>query len=189
MVELFRITFPDDKFKYLLLNKTFELVSGKKYEDYVFGQGKRIEIANELVIEKSWGKKFADFHMSLGGAFYINEKFINCLNSVGETNYQLLPIKVLPEEKPYYILNTLNIIDCVDREKSKYELWKEEDNRPDRLGDFRGFDKMVLDRSQVPNGIHFFRVKGWRIVAVATKEFIEKLQENDVKGFSLIPVG
>ena len=193
MNELFRITLPinmpESKFKYLLLNEPLEKISGKIYEDYVFQQGKKIEIANELVIGKSWGKKFADFHMSLGGAFYINEKFINCLKTVGETNYQLLPITVLPEEKPYFILNTLNVIDCVDRELSKFTLWTEEDNRPDKLGKFHGFDKMVLDRTKVPNGVHIFLLKGYDILTVVTKELVEEFEKNDVKGFTLIPVG
>jgi hypothetical protein len=37
----------------------------------------------------------------------------------------------------YLILNILNVIDCVDRELSKYNLWTEEDNKPDKLGKFR----------------------------------------------------
>jgi len=186
---LFRIIFADVKFKYLLFSEVLDKEIGKEYDDYLFRKGKKIEIVSKIVTGKSWGKKFTDFHFGIGGAFYINEKFINCLKAVGETNYQLLPINVLPEEKSYHILNILNIVDCVDREKSKFTLWTEEDNRPDRLGDFQGFDKMVLDRSKVPNGVHLFRIKGWDIVAIATIDLVEEFEKHIIKGFEFKPVG
>ena len=189
MNELFRIVRPDEKFKYFLFSEVLDKETGKEYDDYLFRKGEKIEIITELVTGKSWGKKYTDFHYGIGEAFYVNEKFINCLKAVGETNYQLLPIKVLPEEKSYHILNILNIVDCVNREKSKFTLWTEEDNRPDKLGDFQGFDKMVLDRSKVPNGVHLFRIKGWRIVAIATRELVEEFKKHNIKGFELKPVG
>ena len=135
-----------------------------------------------------WGKKYTDFHHGTGDEYYINDRFLNCLKTIGEGNFQIFPVTVLPEEKPYFILNILNVIDCVDRELSKYNLWTEEDDRPDKLGKFRSFDKMILDRSKVPKGVHLFRVYGYQIVAVVRRELVEEFEKNKIKGFKLKPL-
>ncbi len=190
MNELYDIVWPDAKSKYYVFYNVMEKETKKIYDESLFDIGKKINIEAELMTtNESWGKRYTDFHLGIGGTYYVNEKFINCLKAVGETNYQLFPIKVLPEEKPYYILNILNIIDCVDREKSKFTVWTEEDNRPDKLGKYFGFDKMVLDHSKVPDGVHLFRVFEYKIVAVASKELVQEFEKNKIKGFNLVPVG
>ncbi len=190
MNELFKIIWPKEKSNYFLFYKVTNKETKKIYDDYLFRKGKKIEIADELVTtNESWGKKFTDFHHGIAGAYYVNENFINCLKSVGEANYQLFPIKVLPDEKPYYILNILNVIDCVDKEKSKFTLWTESDERPDLLGEYYGFDRMILDRSKVPEGIHIFRVNGYDISAIVTRELVEEFKKHNIKGFELYPVG
>jgi hypothetical protein len=190
MNELFDIVWPDAKSKYYVFYKVMDKETKKIYDDYLFRKGKKIDIDAELVTtNESWGKKYTDFHLGIGGAYHVNDKFINCMKGVGETNYQLFPIKVLPDEKPYYILNILNVIDCVDREKSKFTLWTEADERPDLLGEYYRFDKMVLDRSKIPEGVHLFRVYGYDIVAVITKELAQEFEKNKIKGFKLVPVG
>jgi hypothetical protein len=189
MNQLFEMDWPPSKLKYLLFNEATEKKSRKVYDDYLFRKGEKINIENDLIIEKSWGKRFADYHFGVGIALYVNERFIECLKALGETNYQLIPISVLPEEKPYFILNILNIIDCVDREKSKYRLWTEEDERPDRLGDFHVFDEMILDRNKVPKDVHIFRLKGFDLPVFITNKLADEFEKNKIKGFSLKPVG
>ena len=189
MDELFEITFYDSKPKHLLFSKVLDKETKKEYDDYLFRKGEVFNIKSELTRGKSWGKNFTDFHIGIGGSLNVNEKFISCLNAVGETNFQLIPVTILPEEKKYHILNVLNIIDCVDRENSKFKLWTEADNRPDRLGGFRTIDKLVLDRSTLPSNIHLFRIKGWVVATIVTKELAEEFKKNNIKGFNLRPVG
>ncbi|KAB8027420.1 imm11 family protein [Fluviispira multicolorata] len=189
-MNLYDLTWPKAKNKFLLFYEATEINTGVRYRGDLFSYGKRIELKNPLVIDKkSWGENFADLNFGIGNVPYINERFIDCLKAVGETNYQLLPVTVLPEEKPYYILNTLNMIDCVDREHSVFNLWTEEDNRSDILGDFRGFGKMILDPKKVPDGVHFFRIKGWEVVTIVTKALVEEFKKRKITGFELISVG
>lgn len=189
MTELFRIIWPDNKFKYFLFDKVFNKETNKAYNNDLFSVGKKIEIEKNLYTNhEHWGEKYADFHYGVGDEYYINKNFVKCLKEVGEINYQLFPIDILPEKKSYNILNILNIIDCVDRKLSKYTLWTEEDNRPDLLGTFRSFDKMVLDRSKVPKGVHLFRVYGFDVVTAVTKELVEEFEKNKIKGFNLKPL-
>ena len=189
MDELFRIIFPNSKPKYLLFSKVLDKETKKEYDDYLFRKGEVFNIKSELTRGISWGKKFTDFHIGIGCSLNVNEKFISCLNAVGETNFQLIPVTILPEEKKYHILNVLNIIDCVNRENSIFKLWTEADNRPDKLGGFRTIDKLVLDRSKVPNGVHIFRIKYSIVETIVTKELAEEFKKNNIKGFNLLPVG
>ena len=188
--ELFKITFTDPKRKFLLFYKVLEEHTRKVYEDWFFQNCKHVEVNDNLVIEKkSWGKYFTNFHYGIANSMYVDEKFLQCLKNVGEENYQAFPVKIMPEGKIYYLLNLLNLIDAVDREQSVFTLWTEEDERPDKLGGFHKFEKMVLDRSKVPKNAHFFRLKGYEVVVVMTKELVEELEKNKIEGFGLIPVG
>ena len=173
----------------MIFSEILDKDTGKEYEDYLFASGKRIEIINKLVTGKYWGKKFTDFHHGIADAYFVNDKFMNCLNGVRELNFQIFPITVMPEKEKYFVLNILNILDCVNREKSKFRLITEEFNRPDILGDYYDFDQMILDRSKVPNEIHLFRLKGYDVVTIATRELVEEFEKNKIKGFKLTPVG
>ena len=189
MSELFRITWPETRAKYYLFNNIRQKKTNIEYEAFIFRKGEKVKIDEDLYTNhEPWGKNYTDFHFGIGDECYLNEQFLNCLKAVGETNYQVFPIQILPEEKPYYVLNILNVVDCVDRELSKFTLWTEEDERPDLLGTFYTFDKMILDRSKVPKGVHLFRLHGHEIVAVATRELVEEFEKNGIKGFKLIPL-
>jgi hypothetical protein len=190
MTELYDFTWPNSKRQFLLFYKAVEQNTRKIYEDWFFNYCKMVQVNDDLVVEKkSWGKHYSNFHHGIGDALYIDEAFLQCLHNVGEQNFQIFPIKIMPEAKPYYILNLLNLVDAVDREKSKFTLWTEEDERPDLLGTFHTFEKMVLDRSKVPKNVHFFRLKGYEVVTVITKELAAEFKKNNIKGFSLKPLG
>ncbi|WP_158997143.1 imm11 family protein [Pigmentibacter ruber] len=188
MSEFYKIIDPSPKFKYLLFNQVVEKDSENRYEDDIFNEGKSVAITKDLYTTQLWGKKYTDFHYGVAFAIYINEKIISCLKAVGETNFQLIPIVVYPGERPYYILNILNIIDCVDRENSKFRLFTEEYGRPDLLGKFYTFDKMVLDRSKVPKDVHIFRLKGYDLPVFITKELAEEFKKQNIQGFTLKPM-
>lgn len=188
MSEFYQIIDPSPKFKFLLFNQVVEKESEKRYEDYIFNEGKFVSMNKDLYTTQLWGKKYTDFHYGVAFAIYINEKIVSCLKAVGETNFQLIPIVVYPGEKPYYILNILNIIDCVDRENSIFRLITEGDERPDLLGEFYTFDKMILDRTKVPKDVRIFRLKGYNLPVFVTKELAEEFKKQNIQGFTLKPM-
>ena len=185
---IFKLRLAEAKNEFLLFNEIIEKESEQVHDDYIFRKAKFVDIQNELYTTRAWGKKFVDFHFGLGDAIYINEKFVECLKTVGEKNYQLLPIVVYPGEKPYYILNILNLIDCVDRENSVYRLFTEEYGRPDLLGKFYTFTKMILDESKIPKDVHIFRLKGYEIAFFITNELASVFKKNKIKGFDLAEI-
>lgn len=68
-----------------------------------------------------------------------------------------------------WVMHVPMAVDCVDQQRSKFTLWKLEDRRPDRLGDYRYVDHLVVRSEQVPTGM-----KAFRLLRHATRMFIEQ---------------
>lgn len=81
----------------------------------------------------------------------------------------ILPTTVDGVPSSLHVMHILSAIDCVDRERSSFELWKEEDGRPDRTGCYRKLERLVLRRELIPSGIKAFRLLGY-----TTDIFIEE---------------
>jgi hypothetical protein len=76
----------------------------------------------------------------------------------------------------FYLLNILNMIDCVDLERSKYKLYVPE------IILFDSIDKLVIDKPKINNDI--FRIKGLLfkiVISQNLKNELEKLMLNQIK--------
>ncbi|MGT2512646.1 imm11 family protein [Cupriavidus basilensis] len=83
-------------------------------------------------------------------------------------------------DEPFEILNVLDIVDCVDEEKSDFSRWTEEDGRPDKVGDYR-MNVLRVNADKVA-GHGLFRVKGWQIALVCSQRIRDLLIEHGVTG-------
>ncbi|MCW9715922.1 imm11 family protein [Avibacterium sp. 21-594] len=82
----------------------------------------------------------------------------------------------------YYAIG-VDIIDAIDEEKSKYIKYKKDDPvRPDREGDYKYFDKIVLNSSKI-DGKHIFRIKGYSIYLVISEELKLRIESAGLTGF------
>lgn len=81
----------------------------------------------------------------------------------------------------YYAIG-VDIIDCVDEDKSKYIKYEKDDlARPDKAGDYKVFNKMVLNLNKI-NGKHIFRIKGYLVYLVVSEEIKSIIENNNVVG-------
>jgi len=100
---------------------------------------------------------------------------------------QCFPVQVGDIREGYEVLNVVRMVDAVDRERSTYRLWKPEDERPDKLGGFRGFDHMVL-KKDLPSDAHAFRLQGWKVVVIVSPQLKEALEEIGARGATFVPI-
>jgi len=100
---------------------------------------------------------------------------------------QRFPVWIDGLPQPYQVLNVVNLFDAVDRERSSYVLWRPQDGRPDKEGDFRQFDRMIFRRDITPPP-HLFRVKGWKVVLVVSRPLMDALGGAALRGVKFSPI-
>lgn len=182
---LYDICWPARAPQHVFLTSPIKKQSGEMYEEWSFRMSEEVVIEDELIAKKRRDGIFADLLFGDGDTIFVNNRFVECLREVGETQFQLIPCQIVPDGKWYYVLNILRVVDCVDREKSRYQLWLPEDNRPDKLGKFRGFDEMVLDSGKVPQEASIFFVKDWEVALIVTQRLVDAFNKRGITGFTL----
>ncbi len=97
----------------------------------------------EIVIdEEDIGMPEADISILNVGSFVILSSTFDELLSEFKSNFELLPLTL--DGRDYYLCNVVNVVDCLDKEKSKFNQ-------------FGGVSQVVFDVSKLPdNG--FFKI-------------------------------
>lgn len=103
------------------------------------------------------GLKPGDSVPNILGLYIISEKLRSILESASSARFEFLPVKLrnhkqklLPE--PYFLANLLDVVSCVDRERSEFRmnlLIKHE---------IRRFKRLVLDTSKLGPDTKIFRL-------------------------------
>lgn len=92
---------------------------------------------------------------------------------------EYLPADVSGAEGEWEVLNLLESIDCLDRERSKIEYRDMSD--PDRPGEPRSVNRMVLDPLRA-SGHDLFRLKDWKVAVIASERFKNAFQKAGFTG-------
>jgi hypothetical protein len=84
----------------------------------------------------------------------------------------------------FMFVQCLSSIDCVDRRKSSFDVFDNDDWIESRRGKFKAFVKLVVKPESIPSDAHFFHADGWSfrpIVSDEMKQIILSTGENSVK--------
>lgn len=110
---------------------------------------------------------------------------------------QYLPVRLKHKEsgreiEGYHIANYLRIIDCLDRERSVYQIWTKEnlifwEKRPHKLGKFRDVRKAVLDVNRIGDA-RLFRLWGWQMMVIVREDVKVVIEEVEITGGRFVKV-
>jgi hypothetical protein len=113
------------------------------------------------------------------------------MENLGLENIQYLPLRIIRRDGPkevdgYYIANYLNVIDCLDRERSVYQVWTKDnllfwEKRLQRLGTFRDVTKAVIDSKKIGDA-PIFRLWGWEMMVVVRENVKQVIEEAGITG-------
>lgn len=66
--------------------------------------------------------------------------------------------------------------------------WTEEDDRPDKLGDYRQVINLTLSPELIPPGIDIFRVAGWTVALIVSETVKLAMEATGCAGAVFEPV-
>lgn len=157
-------------------------------DEYIAISGKEIKKWDKVVFEydSTEGNILTDYLANLYRWLVVSEEFCKMIQKIAENEVQYLPVKVIDrntkaEDASYFVANIVNLINAIDLENSKYDIFE--------LGDEKiiSVEKYALKRREIVNK-HIFRLKDDTIPVFVSETLKNVIEENKFTGFEFLEV-
>lgn len=116
----------------------------------------------------------------------VSEKIKQFLEKKVENNIEFIPVEIInhkgrKEPELYYLLNPLDVCDCIDKEASEVE-WST--LQADSIDDCEGLE---FEYDKIPDNYSLFRLKYWESEIVVRDELAQALEDEGFTGLYFPP--
>ncbi len=117
-----------------------------------------------------------------------HERFVQIFHHLRVQDVQFIPTHIDGHEEPYFILNTLRTIRCVDDARcEEVKYWRPEDGQPEKLGEYRYIHGLRIDPSKVGD-TRVFRPWGWDIALIVSEDLKQAIEAEGITGTRFVEV-
>jgi hypothetical protein len=160
---------------------------GQELNPWQFGKGKRLELGCVPLFPLDVPGPPLDFCWAAFAILVVNARFVRLFERLGIPDVQFLPARVEGHPEPHFILNVLRVIRCIDDARcDEVQYWKPEDNRPEKLGEYRAVYGLKVDAAKI-GGAPIFRPWGWRVALLVSQELKEAMEREGLTGPRFVP--
>lgn len=166
----------------------YDPINDEGCDPYDFTAGKPARILSKPDIEVQVPGTALDFTLTAFAVPVASRSLAEAFGQIAGTDLQRIPVRVGSRED-YEILVATRRVQCLDEQRSDFIKWTEADGRPDRIGQYRSVPKIRLNATLIPPGTHAFRLEGWRVVLIVSREMMEAAKAINAVGPKFRPVG
>lgn len=153
-------------------------LSGQEIPDvWIFDGGRPVDDPGPLRVPIDYPGRPLDYTTAGVSGPVLSARAASVLRELAPRDVQLFPVEVEGETEPYFLLNVVKTVRCIDDVASgEVRRYTPEDNRPDRVGEYRAVHSLRIDPSKVGDE-RVFRPWGWHpalIVDAGIKEALER---------------
>jgi hypothetical protein len=95
---------------------------------------------------------------------------------------QFFPTAIAGQSDSYFLVNVLQVVRCIDDARCEAVFYyTEEDEEPERVGEYRNVRGLRIDPSQVGDR-HIFRPWGWQLAIIVSERVKESLDVAGITG-------
>jgi len=145
-------------------------VHGQEIDPWQFKAGEAVKLESAPLLRMVRPGRALDFSLTGLTVPLVNGRVVSLFECLGlEQEVQFIPARVEGFSEPYFLLNTLRVIRCIDDARCEEVLyWLPEDNRPDKLGQYRNVSGLRVDPTKVGNS-NIFRPWGWTVALIVSE--------------------
>jgi hypothetical protein len=160
---------------------------GQEVDPWQFGDGRFLPQQGKLVLRQAHPGSALDFSFTTLTIPVVHGRVVSLCERLGlQEQVQFLPVQVEGQSEPYFILNVLRIIRCIDDARcEEVRYWRAEDGDPERVGQYEVVAGMRIDPSKVGD-FHIFRPWGWTVALVISERLKHSMEEEDITGTRFI---
>jgi len=161
---------------------------GQEVDPWQFGEGRALEIPSELRLPVSHPGRELDFSLTGLGVVVVHERLVQLFERMGIQEVQFLSARVEGHTGPYFILNTLRVIRCIDDARcEEVRYWRPEDGQPEKVGEYRVVAGLRIDSSKV-GGASMFRPLGWPVALIVSEHLKQAMEQEGLSGLRFVEV-
>jgi hypothetical protein len=160
---------------------------GEEVDPWQFGKGRFLDLRGKLVLRQAHPGCALDFSYTTLAVPVVHGRVVFLCERLGlRQQVQFLPAQVEGQSEPYFILNALRIIRCIDDARCEEVRYRSaEDGDPDRVGQYRLVAGMRIDPSKVGDS-HIFRPWGWTVALIVSERLKQAMEEEGVTGTKFV---
>lgn len=161
---------------------------GEEVDPWQFKEGKALELGCVPRFPLYRPGQPLDYSWAAFSIPVVHERVVRIFERLGVQDVQFIPARVDEREGPYFILNALRVVRCIDDARCLQVTHRTpEDGEPDWVGQYRMVLGMRIDAAKA-EGARIFRPWGWRVALIVSEDIREALERERVTGTHFIEV-
>ncbi len=157
---------------------------GKEVNPGIFLRGKAVTFPPFLRLPVREKGARMDFTFADCGVPVVCKQIAEYLAEISPKGVQLFPVAVEGEAEPYFILNVLEVKDCMDMVHSVYDLWRECDSMPEKKGQIFLVAQLRVDPVRL-EGVEICRIQNWMVPIIISERIKTFFASNHFTGMCL----
>lgn len=154
---------------------------GEEVDPRIFTESLACDVTDPLTLPVRRSGKVVDFNFADFDMPVLSAAAIDQLQSIAGVHLQRVPVAIPGITARFELLNVLDSVDCIDEKSSVYTKWTPADGRPEKVGEYRMFVNLRVDRQRA-EGHHLFRIDGWKVALVISELVKQTLEGLNVSG-------
>jgi hypothetical protein len=148
---------------------------GELDDPWMFRKGQPVPEQQRVMIPLEHPGKPLDFSLAAFSTPVVHVRIASLFAQLAPDDVQALPVSIQGQPDSFCILVATKLIRCIDEGASRHiEIWKPEDGRPEKTGQYRDVRGLRIDPSKVGDA-KVFRTWGWSVALVVREELKDAL--------------
>ncbi|WP_052518566.1 imm11 family protein [Archangium violaceum] len=158
------------------------------FDVWQFKEGRALNIERPVRLSVKPSGGALDFSHAMGIPI-VHRRVVSLFERLGlQREVQFIPAQVEGQTEPWFILNALQVIRCIDDARSEEVFyWQPEDNRPEKLGGYKNVRGLRVDPEKI-GGAHILRPWGWKVVLIVSEYVKTAMEAEGITGIKFIEV-
>ncbi|KFA90810.1 imm11 family protein [Archangium violaceum] len=156
---------------------------GQKVNPWQFDEGRRLEPMGNILFGVRPDGVELDFSWAAPAIPVVSNRVIQLLERMDlQHEVQFIPVQVENHAGPWFILNALRILRCIDDARcAEVRYFKPEDGQPEKVGEYKSVRGMRIDPAKT-EGARVFRPWGWPEALLVSEDLKQALEREGVTG-------
>ncbi|HYO68986.1 MAG TPA: DUF1629 domain-containing protein [Archangium sp.] len=155
---------------------------GQELDSWQFDEGRVLELGGVPRFPLEVPGRSLDFSWAAFSILVVSERFVRLFERLHVREVQVIPARVEAHPEPWFILNPLHIIRCIDDARcEEVRYFEPEDGQPEKVGEYRVVAGMRIDPTKVGDA-RVFRPWGWTVAVIVSEELKEALEREGLTG-------
>ncbi|MFL5353981.1 imm11 family protein [Archangium sp.] len=151
---------------------------GRELIPYQFRRGEILRWDAPLFLPVRHQGLALDFTQTGLGFIVVSSRFVSICERLGIQNeVQFVPARVEGHSEPYFVLNPLRIVKCVDEARSEeFSVYEPGYDDPEKVGHYRMLFGLKIDPEKVGDA-SIFHPWGWTVVLIVSERVKQAIEE------------